>query len=71
LPFAYFETMIPRVPGWDERSCGYVVFNDAYQEEALDARARGWPVREVKGEHLHMLVDPAATASAIKTVSAS
>jgi len=70
LPLAYFETMIPHVAGWDQRRCGYVVFNDAYREQALDARARGWPVREVKGEHLHMLVDPAATAAAITSVSA-
>jgi hypothetical protein len=71
LPLAYFESAIPHVPGWDERHCGYVVFNDAYREEALDARAHGWPVREVKGEHLHMLVDPVATAAAIKADSVS
>jgi pimeloyl-ACP methyl ester carboxylesterase len=70
LPLAYFESVIPHVAGWDERRCGYVVFNDAYREQALDAQARGWPVREVKGEHLHMLVDPVATAAAIKAVSA-
>jgi pimeloyl-ACP methyl ester carboxylesterase len=71
LPLAYFETMIPHVAGWDQRRCGYVVFNDAYREQGLDAHARGWPVREVQGEHLHMLVDPVATAAAIKAVSAS
>ena len=70
LPLAYFEAMIPQVPGWDQGRCGYVLFNEAYRQEALDARARGWPVREVKGEHLHMLVDPAATAGAITDVSA-
>lgn len=69
LPLAYFESVIPHVAGWDDRQCGYVVFNDAYREEALDAQARGWPVREVKGEHLHMLVDPVATAAAIRGVS--
>ena len=71
LPVAYFETMIPPVPGWDQRRCGYVVFNEAYREQALDARARGWPVRELKGEHLHMLVDPTATAAAITDVFTS
>ena len=39
----------------------YVLFaREAYQEMADEARARGWPVRHIPGEHLHQIVDPAA-----------
>jgi hypothetical protein len=36
-----------------------------YQAPAREAASRGWPVRELPGEHLHMLVRPADVATAI------
>ena len=32
---------------------------------ADEARARGWPVVHIPGEHLHQIVDPPAVATAL------
>jgi hypothetical protein len=66
MPLAFFEEVLPQVPGsW--RSChpAYLRFSEGYQEPAREAASRGWPVRELPGEHLHMLVRPADVATAI------
>ena len=43
----------------------YLLFSEGYGPEAAAARQRGWPVIELPGSHLHMLVDPAAVAAAL------
>jgi hypothetical protein len=66
MPLAFFEEVLPQIPGsW--RSChpAYLRFSEGYQEPAREAASRGWPVRELPGEHLHMLVRPADVATAI------
>lgn len=71
LPFAFFAERLPPVPtSW--RSChpGYLRFSDGYQEPAREASSRGWPVRELPGQHLHMLVDPTGVAAAITGLAA-
>ncbi len=66
LPLAFFEEHLPPAPGsWPSCHRGYLRFSDGYQDQARDARRRGWPVRELPGEHLHMLVDPIGVATAI------
>ena len=40
----------------------YLVFGPPYDAEAAEARNRGWLVRQLPGQHLHQLVDPAGTA---------
>jgi hypothetical protein len=65
LPIAYYLEQVPAPAGWDQTGCGYVLFSESYQGEAARARSLGWPVREVPGEHLHQVVDPAAVAAAI------
>lgn len=63
LPLAYYEQAIPVPDGWDDHSCSYLLFSAAgYEAEAAEARARGWRVAHLPGEHLHQLVDPAGTA---------
>lgn len=59
LPVRYFWEQ-PKVPdGWAERAhCAYLQFSSAYDAEAATARARRWPLKQLSGEHLHMLVDP-------------
>jgi len=71
LPLAFFEEDLPPVPGsW--RSChpGYLRFSEPYRDQADEAAQRGWPVRELPGQHLHMLVDPAGVATAITALAA-
>jgi hypothetical protein len=66
LPLAFFEEELPPVPqAWRSRHPGYLRFSETYQEQADDAARRGWPVRELPGEHLHMVVEPAGVAAAI------
>jgi len=35
------------------------------------AHQRDWPVRELVGEHLHMLIDPGAVAAALVGLAAA
>lgn len=70
LPLRYYLEHVPAPAGWDDRRCGYVVFSEAYAGEADRARAQGWPVRAVPGEHLHQIVDPEGVAKAITDLAA-
>lgn len=63
LPLSYFERPVPVPDGWSASvGCGYLVFGPPYDAEAAEARDRGWLVRQLPGQHLHQLVDPAGTA---------
>jgi pimeloyl-ACP methyl ester carboxylesterase len=65
LPLAYFRDSVPVPPGWARMPCAYLQFSAIYQSVAVDAGARGWRVVRIDGQHLHMVVDPDATASAL------
>jgi len=66
LPFAFFEELVPALPdGWPPCRAAYLAFSEPYRREAAEARQAGWPVRELPGGHLHLLVDPGAVAAAI------
>jgi hypothetical protein len=68
LPLSYYEQLVPAPPGWDDPTCGYVLFAPPYDTIAA---ACGWPVEHLPGRHLHQLVDPAAVAEAIRKLSHS
>jgi hypothetical protein len=68
LPLAYYEQLVPAPTGWDDRTCGYVLFAPAYKQIAAGC---GWPVEHLPGLHLHQLVDPDAVAEAIRKLSHS
>ena len=51
--------------GWDDRPCGYVQFSPPYDENATQARERGWRVEHFPGGHLHMLFDPVGVAQTL------
>lgn len=66
LPLEFFEEVLPPAPAsWPECHAAYLRFSEGYQHLADEAAARGWPVRQLPGDHLHMLVQPAAVAAAI------
>ncbi|MER7006819.1 alpha/beta hydrolase [Dactylosporangium sp. NPDC000555] len=69
LPLSYYEQQIPVPDGWDNRPCGYLLFGPSYDHMAQDARARGWDVDQIPGQHLHQLVDPDAVAARIVTMT--
>jgi hypothetical protein len=65
LPLSYFAQTLVVPPGWPDRPGAYLAFGDTYAAERAAAAARGWPVKTMPGEHLHMLVDPPGVAAAI------
>jgi len=66
-PPAYWDQAVPVPPGWPDAPCAYLRFapNPAYDAAAAEARARGWPCRELAGGHFHPLVAPAAVAGVL------
>ena len=56
--------------GWDRHPCGYLLLAaQPYAPSAAAARARGWPVAEIKGgKHLDLVRKPAAVADALLTL---
>jgi hypothetical protein len=64
-PLAFFTEALPDVPGWPDAPCRYVLFSQAYEAAAEQARSAGWPVRSFDAGHFHMLVDPSAVALAL------
>jgi len=70
LPLAFFEEALPPWPAdWRSCRCAFLRFSEGYHGPARQAAARGWPVRDLPGEHLHMVADPAAVAGAITGLS--
>ena len=58
LLLSYFRGAVSIPAGWDKHPAAYLSFGDSYAQERADATSRGWPVRTIPGEHLHMLVNP-------------
>lgn len=71
LPLSYFRGAVSIPTGWDKHPAAYLSFGDNYAQERADAASRGWPVRTIPGEHLHMLVDPAQVATELTTLQAA
>jgi pimeloyl-ACP methyl ester carboxylesterase len=66
LPVDYYEQHVPVPPGWPSVPGAYLQFTDAYDPDAAVARAFGWPVEVLRGEHLHQVVDPDAVTAALR-----
>ncbi|MEV5986735.1 alpha/beta hydrolase [Streptomyces sp. NPDC052051] len=62
LPLSYYEQRIPVPADWADHPCSYLLFGPPYEEQAAEARERGWRVAHLPGEHLHQIIDPAGTA---------
>lgn len=65
LPLAYYLDRVPVPAGWAECPCAYMRFSPGCQKDADRARALGWPVVSLAGEHLHQIVDPDGVTSAL------
>jgi hypothetical protein len=61
----YFDTEVAPPAHWSDGVCAYLAFGTTYAEEMSFARASGWPVVGLEGQHLHHLTHPAETAAAI------
>lgn len=67
-PVELYEEIIPSTPGTVGHSA-YLLFSEPYRPMALRAQAAGWPVHELRGQHLHMLVEPERVAAEIVSLA--
>lgn len=67
-PLALYDEPVPE-PDEPSANSAYLQFSAAYHVEAEEARARGWPVTRLPGEHLHMLVAPEEVAASLETLA--
>ena len=68
LPF--WDEPIPVFSGWPDAPGAYLLFTGTYRRAAEQARAWGWPVRELPAAHFHMLAEPEAVAEALLELAA-
>lgn len=65
LPMAMFEEVEPSAAGWPDAPCAYLRLSESYQDDAERAKALGWPVTELRSNHLAMLNDPEQVVDAL------
>jgi pimeloyl-ACP methyl ester carboxylesterase len=65
MPLAYYDHLPPAPHEWTMPSVGYIWFGEPYDKGAAEATLRGWPTVHLPGNHLHMLTDPNAVATAV------
>lgn len=65
MPVAYYDHQPPAPDGWDRPPWAYLWFAEPYDSGADQATAQGWPTLHLPGNHLQMLIDPAAVADAV------
>ena len=66
VPLSWYEQTVDIPVGWDESPCSYIYFGPPYDEVVHDLARRGWRIRHVPGQHLHMVVDPIAVSDALE-----
>lgn len=62
---AYWIEPIPVFAEWPDAPCAYLWFSPSYEAAATRARRAGWPLREMRAGHFHLLVDPEDVADAL------
>ena len=70
LPFDFFRSTVPVPPGWPDTPCAYLRLSPAYDDEAAEARARGWSAARLHGTHLDVATRPATVATALDALLA-
>jgi hypothetical protein len=59
LPADFYEVAVPVPDGWPEHGACYVQLSAGYDDDAAEARARGWPVAGGgEGTHLDVATAP-------------
>lgn len=69
LPTAFFEERLRVPPEWPDAPCAYLRLSRIYDDDAAAAAARGWEVGTMRGDLLHMLVEPAPVADALEEMA--
>jgi hypothetical protein len=66
VPLAYVDAEVPVPAGWAEGGRGYLAFGSTYADELAFAEGHAWPSRRLDGAgHLHLVLEPDETASAV------
>jgi hypothetical protein len=71
VPFAFLEARSPDVWDWERLPAAYLQLSTAYEEEADRARARGWPTRTARLNHLSVTSEPAMVARLVRELAGS
>lgn len=66
VALSYFEATVPLPPRWSSATNGaFVLLSEPYRSDATEAASRGWPVLELPGAHLDIVVRPTEIADAL------
>ena len=66
VPLSFFEASVPLPERWSSATSGaFVLLSEPYRSDATEAASRGWPVLELPGAHLDIVVRPAEIADAL------
>jgi hypothetical protein len=65
LARAFYAETVPVPASWPPSQVAYLQLSPAYDGDAAEAAARGWPVRSLPGRHLDLATRPAEVAAAI------
>lgn len=61
-----FEEIHPLAPQWPDAPAAYLQLSEAYADQAVQARQRGWPVTQLAGHHLAPLTDSGLVAGSLR-----
>jgi hypothetical protein len=67
LPAEFYDVAVPVPEEWPEDGARYVQLSAAYDDDAAEARARGWPVvGDGSGGHLDVATQPERVAALLR-----
>ncbi len=67
----FYDETVPMPSGWADWPCGYIHLSEAYDQEAVEARQRGWPMVSLNENHLSIVTKPEVVVDAISTIASS
>lgn len=67
----FFTEELPMPQDWPDAPCGYLRTSPAYDDQARQARLRGWTVSEAEAGHFAAVTDACDTAAALTALIAA
>lgn len=68
---AFYTEPIPVFEGWPDARCAYLQFSQGYDYSAWQARAQGWPTRNLHSQHFALLTEAQRVAAALVEMAAA
>jgi hypothetical protein len=56
VPLSFFDGRVPLPRGWSSVKGAFILLSDLYRSEAARAGSFGWPVSELPGAHLDIVI---------------